>query len=74
MKVYTEGGDEILETNHPGTFLVKVRGHYFTAIDCRLKDYKPGTKIKADYMGQLTHEPENLPWKIWYLDKTKKTD
>jgi hypothetical protein len=74
MKLYMkiEEGDEILETDHSGTFLTKVKGHCFISIDCCLKDYQPGTKIKADYIGKLNQEPKNLPWRKYYPNKTSQ--
>ena len=70
MKLYIEleKGDEVLEESHGGTFIVRKHGHCFKSIDYRLKDYKPGDKIRVDYIGNLDffHTEEEifpkLPW------------
>lgn len=71
MKLYIklEEGDKVLTEAHGGTFLVNVNDHCFKSLECRLKDYVPGTRVRADYMGYSRLFPqgkdpfENLPWK-----------
>ena len=79
MKLYIEleDGDKVLE-EYAGTFLVDVMGHCFKSLDCRLKDYRPRTKIRADYLGYselFTTGKDgfaNLPWKEYHPKRTKK--
>ncbi len=69
MKLFIEleEGDEVTREDHVGTFLVKKHGHCFKSIDCKLEDYKPGTKVRADYLGYMAKVSnsfvlfENLP-------------
>ncbi len=77
MKLYIklEEGDKVLEDSHSGTFLINVNGHGFKSLECKLKDYKDGTIIKADYMGYSRLSKtggdlfENLPWKKYLSSK-----
>ncbi|MFH1332408.1 MAG: hypothetical protein ABIH63_03955 [archaeon] len=77
MKLYIEleEGDEIAREDHAGTFIVKKNGHCFKSIDCRLEDYKAGTKVRADYLGYMAEISnsyrlfEDLPWKKYIPSK-----
>lgn len=63
-----EEGDKVVE-ERGGTFLVNIKGHCFKSRSCRLDDYVEGTKVKADYLGNLEifqqrgNLSEGLAWK-----------
>ena len=59
MKLYMvlEKGDKVLKEDHGGTFLINVNGYCFKSLVCRLEDYRPGTKIRINYLGCLRSLP-----------------
>lgn len=81
MRLYIEleEGDRLVREEHGGTFIVCVKGHCFKSLNTKLEDYKPRTKVRADYMGNaLLFQTgkdifETLPWQE-YIPKKPSRD
>ena len=68
INIELEKGDKVLSDDYSKTFLIKSNSLCFKSIDCTLKDYKKGDRIKATYFGP-SKGIENLSWKEYTLKK-----